>query len=632
MNTVAKETSGFNLLQFAGAMAGEAFIGVINRIGSEIATLAQETAKASAALAKLSGSTESTVDRFMNMTQGLYRLGVSADSFAQTAGALMNQTALLGNEISETDQGAVRLAAQLVTLGVDAGQLADTINLLSRGFGLSLAESTKFYESLITSSKVAGQSVADLSKNFQEAQGRLSATSSGAGEMRRQFAELNKMTKELGVSMSTLTGVSAGFDKFGDAADKVGKLNAQFNLGLSMTRMMNATDAQRIQMLRQAFTARGLNVAQMGKYEKLHIQSILNAKDEAEMLRMLGQSRNTESANVQNLNQLLEAQQGAYDKLKNSLKEFAANFSLVIVFMTDAADGLAAFFNGLNKLEGVMGTLSRIVVGLGMLAAGALLVKGAFALLKKAAPEEIIEKTGEAFNKTLEGFASVIDRLNPAKILALGGAMLLLGAGIGLAGYGFSFLAEAMAKMGPEQAGAFVLAIGIIVGGMYLLLSVMAGPQGIALLGAIAALGTGILYLGGAIALVGFGLSMMFNSIGSAAKELVGLSTGAFTNLILGLNGLAQMGSPLSDMVDDLGKLNEAASSMDGLVISQTTGNKHTVMMASENILKGKSENSFDVNVKISMDDLNVKNLNTVKVYLDSKELTESVAKRINGG
>ena len=55
-------------------------------------------------------------------------------------------------------------------------------------------------------------------------------------------------------------------------------------------------------------------------------------------------------------------------------------------------------------------------------------------------------------------------------------------------------------------------------------------------------------------------------------------------------------------------------------------------MMASENILKGKSENSFDVNVKISMDDLNVKNLNTVKVYLDSKELTESVAKRINGG
>ena len=210
--------------------------------------------------------------------------------------------------------------------------------------------------------------------------------------------------------------------------------------------------------------------------------------------------------------------------------------------------------------------------------------------------------------------------------------MLLLGAGIGLAGYGFSFLAEAMAKMGPEQAGAFVLAIGIIVGGMYLLLSVMAGPQGIALLGAIAALGTGILYLGGAIALVGFGLSMMFNSIGSAAKELVGLSTGAFTNLILGLNGLAQMGSPLSDMVDDLGKLNEAASSMDGLVISQTTGNKHTVMMASENILKGKSENSFDVNVKISMDDLNVKNLNTVKVYLDSKELTESVAKRINGG
>ena len=628
-----KDTTGkIDLGAISLAIAGEALIGVVNKIGSEIATLAQESAKASAELAKLSGASEASVGRFMDMTQGLYRLGVSADSFTQTAGALMNQTAMLGNKISEADEGAVRLAAQLVTLGVDAGQLAETINLLSRGFGMSLAESTKFYESLIMDSKVAGQSVADLSKNFQEAQARLSATSSGAGEMKRQFAELNKMTKELGVSMSTLTGLAAGFDKFGDAADKVGKLNAQFNLGLSMTRMMNASDAQRIQMLRQAFAARGLNVAQMGKYEKLHIQSILNAKDEAEMLRMLGQSRSAESDNVQNMNELLEAQQGAYDKLKNSLKEFAANFSFVIEMMTRAAEITAEFFNALSEMKGVLGTLSRVAVGLILLASGVGLVYGAFSLLKKAAPSEIIEKTGEAFNKTLEGFASVIDRLNPAKILALGGAMLLLGAGIGLAGYGFSFLAEAMAKMGPEQALLFVLAVAIIVGGMYLLLSVMAGPQGLALLGAIAALGTGILYLGGAIALVGFGLSMMFNSIGNAAKELVGLSTGAFTNLISGLYGLAQMGSPLSDMVDDLGKLNEAASNMDGLVISQTTGNKHTVMMASENILKGKSENSFDVNVKISMDDLNVKNLNTVKVYLDSKELTEAVAKRINTG
>jgi hypothetical protein len=432
--------------------------------------------------------------------------------------------------------------------------------------------------------------------------------------------------------MSTLTGLAAGFDKFGDAADKVGKLNAQFNLGLSMTRMMNATDAQRIQMLRQAFAARGLNVAQMGKYEKLHIQSILNAKDEAEMLRMLGQSRNTESDNVQNMNELLEAQQGAYDKLKNSLKEFAANFSLVIQGMTWAAEAMATFFNGLSQMEGVMGTLSRVVVGLGFFAAGVVMVWAAFSLLKKAAPEEIIEKTGEAFNKTLEGFASVIDTLDWKKVLALGGAMLLLGAGIGLAGYGFSFLAEAMAKMGPAQAAAFVLAVGLIVLGMYLLFGAMAGPQGALIITAIGAISTALLYFGGVLAIIGIGMTYIFGAVAEAAKELSNLADGAFTNLVTGLYGLAQMESPLSDMVDDLGKLNEAASNMDGLVISQTTGNKHTVMMASENILKGKSENSFDVNVKISMDDLNVKNLNTVKVYLDSKELTEAVAKRINTG
>ena len=634
VKTLSKAEDGLNITQIAVAMAGEMVIGVMNKVGSEIATMAQEATKGAAAIAKLSGATENSVGRFMEMTQGLYHLGISAESFGNTAGTLINQTSLLGSEISIADQASVRLAAKMVTLGVDAGQLAGTINLLSRNFGMSFAESTKFYESIIVSSRIAGQNVADLSKNFQEAQNRLALTSQGAGEMKKQFFELNKMTKDLGVSMSGLTGVAAGFDKFGDAANKVGKLNAQFNLGLSMTKMMNANDADRVKILRQAFAQRNINISQLGKYEKLHIKGILNAKDDVELMKMLGQGRSRQSQDMKNLNKLLEAQQGAYDKLKNALKEFAAGFAPLISVMTLVVEILAKFIGWVAQLKGVAGFLAYLVIGVGIFKAALFsltAVLGGFLAVAKKAPV-LIEKAGYAMNRTLTAFARVIRALDVGKIMALGFALLLVGGAFAVAGYGFSLLADSIAKMGPEQALSFVLAVSIIVGGMGLLLAVMAGPQGIALLAAMGALGTGILYLGGAIAVAGLGMSLVFNSIGSAAKELSGLAAGSFGALINGIGAIYLMGSPLSAMVEDLKELNSVTDGMDGMVISQSSGGKHTVMMASENILKGKAEGSMDINVKISMDDLNVNNMNQVKVYLDSKELAESVAKRYNGG
>ena len=130
---------------------------------------------------------------------------------------------------------------------------------------------------------------------------------------------------------------------------------------------------------------------------------------------------------------------------------------------------------------------------------------------------------------------------------------------------------------------------------------------------------------------MGAGAALVFGSIGSAAKEMSNLAEGSFSTLIDGMIAVAAMGSPLRGMAEDLKALNEFTNNMDGLVISQVSEGKRTVMMASENILKGKAENSIDVNVKISMDDLNVENLNNVHVFLDGEKLAENVAKRMEG-
>jgi translation initiation factor IF-1 len=101
--------------------------------------------------------------------------------------------------------------------------------------------------------------------------------------------------------------------------------------------------------------------------------------------------------------------------------------------------------------------------------------------------------------------------------------------------------------------------------------------------------------------------------------------------LIDGLVALGSIESPLAGMAGDLAMIGLVANELDGMVIMQSTGSSSTVMMASENIIKGKTEGSMDVNVKLFWDDkVDVKS--QVHVYLDSEEITHKVATRLDEG
>jgi len=632
LKTLRTTTKDFSLAQFGLAMAGEAAIGVLNKMGSEVSNLAKEFTKGAAAAARLSGAVEKNQTEFSNLSDGLLSLGVTTEQIGTTLGNLRNITMLLGESLNDSENSSVQLASKLVALGFDVNSLGSTINLLNRGFGMGFEESTKFLESLVINSKMSGQSVADLAKNFQQAEGRLAATAGSSAQLAIQFQALNKLAKETGTSVGALISVARGFDKFGDAADKVGKLNAQFNLGLSMSQMMRADDAERIQAIRDGFQAQGLQVSMMGKYEKLHIQSILNAKDEAEMLKILGQRRHDETETQATLNDLLEAQQGAYEKLKNSLKEFAATLAPVINIMLKGVEVLAAIIAYAADDEGLGNYFARFAVGVVILglALGALASALGMVGMSLMSVGKIAKASTGVITQVGTSLSTVLSTMDPRKILALGAAFLMAGAGVGLAAYGFAELAKSMALLGPEQAGMFVAALGIILLGVigFSLVLVKTLPLLVGALGTFAG-GMAILTLG--LVGAGFAIKLIFDSIGNAAKSLGALAEGSFSTLIDGMTTLGQMDSPLSAMLDDLRELNDVAANMDGLVISQVSEGKRTVMMASENILKGKAENSIDVNVKISMDDLNVENLNKVNVYLDGEKLAENVAKRMGG-
>ena len=626
MKILEKNNIDVTTSMIAGRMALETMIGVFNKLGSEVATLAENLSKAAGELDKLGGSTQNTFSDIADLSGGLLRLGISEDEVAKTTGALMNNTALLGEKISDAEKESVKLGIKMVSLGVDAKHLSDTINVLSTNYGMSFKESTSFYESIILDSKLAGQSVAELSTAFSQASDRLYSAATSSDQLKKMFAELNLTSRELGVEISDILSLTEKFDKFADAADMAGKLNAQFGLNLSMSKLQRASDEERLEIIRQSFLAQGIQVDQLSLMNKKFITSTLGVKDQATMLRLLGKRRKVENDSVTNLNELLTEGMGAWDKLKFAMKEAALVLEPLAMGMILIVEVMAAVIGGIagaiNELDNWVGTTIKWVLS-GITLAGVLgLIWGSLWLLAGAAPK-IAEKMGEAFEKLATGTKSLFEALTWENIKKLGAVMLIFAVSVGIAAFGLSYLAEAMKDMSGETAWAFVAAIAIIMVSMIAFIAFM-GYFGPALATALVTAGSGLLYFGGALFIVGAGLALMFYSAAGLAKELGNLADGSFNALIEGLIALSLVSSPLADLKDDLKTLNDMANDIDGMVIMKSDGGSRTIMMASESIIKGKTEGSIDVNVHISMDDkINV--ANEIKVYLDSKELTDAV-------
>jgi len=621
---------------FAMAMAKQVLIGFANKLGNEIMSLAESSSKAAAEIAKLGGSTENTFYTVTQLSRGMLGLGVSMEQMGKITGTLMNDTAMLGDEIENSEMGSVRLAAKLTTAGVSAGQLTDMINTLTVGFGMGFDESVKFYESIIVDSKLAGQSVADLSKNLQQASNRLLTSGTSAAEMKREFEGLNMVSRQLGTEISDILKLTNQFDKFADAAKIAGQLNAQYGLQLSMTKLQNMESQERLEYLRQSFLAQGIEVRNLSRSNKLFLQNVTGISDMNTMMKMLGTTRNQEKDSVGSLNELLSKQMDAFTKLKAAMAEMALVLEPLIWFVTWLTEALAWFFGGIaegiNNLRASQNTFAWLagwtlsaIAMFGALAIATVALGGSLFTMAKVVPAAgaKIGAGMTSFATAAQGFFTV---MNTANMIKLGAIVAIFAIGFGIAALGLSKLAEAMKGMSGEVATAFVISIGVMglaMIGFALAMAYAAPILATALVG-VMAFAVGFAIAGGAMAVV-------LNSAAGLAQELGNMAEGSFGTLVDGLVTLTQMRSPLADLKADLESLNSLANNIDGMVIMQSTGESRTVMMASENIIKGKTEGSLDVNVKITMDDkINV--ANQVKVYLDSKELTDAVVRNIDEG
>lgn len=554
--------------QFTGNLTTNLFSlmswqGVLGNIGN----MFKEVVETNEKLVKTTGQVGlMTADMATQMAQ----FGVGYADMGEAFANLYTEMTSFSNINKETQKDITRNAAVMNNLGVSTSTTAKNYDLLNKSLKFNASELTGINDKIAKSAIGAGIAPAKMATDFNAIMPRLAASGKQSVDI---FIQLEKQSKALGIEISSLVGiVGDGFDTFEGAAEKAGRLNAILGGDyLNSVEMLNATEEERVQILRKSFEETGKSFDSLDRFEQKAIASAMGLKDVTEAQKMFGkmsiEGRIALEAEAASQDQLIKAQESAastakqlqliYNELLIAIKPLAEWFKTAVVFMAENSRAFSILFGAIAAYT----VLAPVVTFIGSLVTAL----GSLGSVAKVTAPAIGNGMGQAVGNFGRSAASAIPT-----ILAFGAAIALIGVGIGAAAYGLGYLAESFAKLNKEQIDGVTTAIGGLLGvlGIMAVLIIAAGAAGTVGAVGMLAFGAAVLLVGGGIAVMSIGMAKLVDSISSLnASGMAG-------------NGLTAMKESLIDIIDLISEMPDEVKFTTKLNQLQTLG--QTIKTASE--------------------------------------------------
>jgi len=471
-----------------------------------------------------------------------YAFGISTEESAAAVGTLYKELAMF-NQMSlqaQTELGAT--VAKLIAFDVSASEAAEAADILMQGIGYTSDEFIQFEQRLKSMSSAIGVPMSKLHQQFGQAS-KVIAQYGKKGE--QEFRKLAAAAKATGVEMGSLLEVAAQFDTFEDAAERVGSLNAILGGAYFDTvQMVNATEEERINLLRQGVTATGKSFDQLGRYEKKAIAAAAGIQDINEANKLFGTSTGAyeelqrfasdASMSLADLSDEAFNTLGPMQKFEAILKKLQKPLDIVLKLLDGVATLLFKLVEGWESLTAKVGItgdgfaiLNIIILGLIFKFGKLWKVLGIggkiFGMLGAKLP--ILGKLFKGAGDTGDGFAKKLKKVgkvaakNAKGFLALGAAVLMVGAGIGLAAAGFALLVTSFKDLEAGEIVGALLAIGLVMYGMVAAIGAL-GAVSAAAAAPSWAFAAAILAIGAGVALAAYGLSFLVESFGDLVTSL----------------------------------------------------------------------------------------------------------------
>jgi hypothetical protein len=258
-------------------------------------------------------------------------LGVDIEEVAKSFTTLHTNSRVFGEMMTGVDLKTKMMTDSLASygfmferVGIGAEDFAKSLDILGKTYKTSkIAKEAKTLNTeFVNMARVTGILPGQLSKDFAASMDTLAAYS--LPKAKEVFKDLALEVASSGVAMSKLLEVAGQFDDMSKAADTVGELNAM--LGgpyLNTLDMVNATEGERIQMLKDAMAQQGMNFNQMDRFMQKSIAQQLGMNVQ-EASRVFRERSEEEEGAIKRREEQMAQQGKSFEQLMGNMSDGAA--------------------------------------------------------------------------------------------------------------------------------------------------------------------------------------------------------------------------------------------------------------------------------------------------------------------
>tara|TARA_Y100001937_G_scaffold126680_1_gene196577 strand:- start:1450 stop:3696 length:2247 start_codon:yes stop_codon:yes gene_type:complete len=416
--------------------------------------------EASASLAAATGTGDQFTGMMLEMRMESNDLGVTFENSSKAIQSLIRTQVGFLNSSKAAQKEMATQVALMDRIGISTDTSAEIMNVFTVTMGKSQKSAIEMTKSLVSMGGVLGDSQKFL-EDFNKSMETLAVYGEDAVGV---FSNMAAAARAAGVEVGTLAGMAGKFDKYEEAAETVGKLNALMGTQLSTTEMLFMKEDQRIETLIQQVQISGESFANMNKFQQMAIANAAGITDMNEAQKIFGMSMREyktyqrdmqRQAQIQeNFNKALEAT----EELSEKFKQFMAEFAMFVQPLLDAASGVLDF---LTSIASGMDDTTKYAIGAG---SAVLLLVTAFAGASAGMPA-----LGAGAGVIAAGVTAMT-----AALTAAAPAMAAVGAAAAGAAAGLGTFAVPLVGIGLAIAGA-AMGIGYLISSFVDLTSI--GPN-----------------------------------------------------------------------------------------------------------------------------------------------------------
>ncbi len=506
--------------------------------------------------ATYAATTGRVAENFQNFGSGMSQFGIGFKEMAEANLALYQSMTGFTEQTVEVRKELTESAAKMKNLGVEVTTTGKNFDILTKTLRMSSNEAMVAQDRIAKHAIAAGIAPKQMLQEFATNMPKLAGYGQQAIDV---FIKLEKQAKSLGMSVQELNGIVGDqFDTFDGAATAAGKLNAILGGNyLNSIEMMNATESERILIMKKAIDAAGLQADGMNKFQLIAFANAAGIKDLNAAKNLL--SKNTtqltmdmekEAASQKELQAAQEAAALASQKMQTALQSVMViaqpllyiinSFAKSVSFIADAMDKVhpsikpvvsvllllviakqkaALAANLLGKAWTNMSTGGKIGAIITLLAILVpMLIDLSNAITKPRSPPLYLAVP--MLSKAFDVFGEVIEK-RMGTFIQIGLVVLALALAVKLAASGLAELVKAFAGLTGPQALAAFGAIVVVMAGFIVALVILTKVSTVAAI-PILAVGAGIALIGAGIFMAATGMAKLIDSIKSLASGLTG--------------------------------------------------------------------------------------------------------------